>query len=207
MTFLGLARKRQLGAVAAISGAVIMLAPGAAYANGGNNTSTNTGTLNLTIAVTHATNCSDDVPGGWQCTPVAVVSAVPVYVGTRTPLAGGYLSWYGYATCEIREKSDGFNNNWGSWKSCSPSSKSSSSTRSWSWSQQAVGGQHVFQWGQEINVDTWLAQDCIEVRMRVYGSGYVQERLDATGTVLGTSPTASIWWPSSSGWNSQMICE
>lgn len=202
-----LLRMGRLGVATAVGAAVVVLAPGAAYANGGSNTSTNTGTLSLTIAVTHATNCSDDVPGGWQCTPVAVVSAVPVYVGSRTPLAGGYLSWYGYATCQIREKSDGFTGSWGSWSNCSPSAKSASSTRSWSSSQQPVGGQHVFQWGQEINIDTWGAQDCIEVRMRVYGSGYVQERLDATGTVLGTSPTATIYYPSSTGWNSEMICE
>lgn len=202
-----LLRMGRLGVATAIGAAVVVLAPGAAFANGGNNTSTSTGTLSLTIAVTHATNCSDDVPGGWQCTPVAVVSAVPVYTGSRTPLVGGYLYWYGSATCQIREKSDGFSGSWGSWKNCSPSTKSASSTRSWTSAQQPVGGQHVFQWGQEINLDTWTVQDCIEVRMRVYGSGYVRERLDATGTVLGTSPTASIYYPSSTGWNSEMICE
>jgi hypothetical protein len=207
MNVLRMARKRRIGAAAAIAGALVVLVPGTAYANGGNNTSTSTGTLSLTIAVTHATNCSDAIPGGWQCTPVAVVSAVPVYIGSRTPLVGGYLYWYGWATCQIREKSDGFDNNWTGWRSCSPSSKSASSTRSWTSTGQPVGGQHVFQWGQEINIDTWLAQDCIEVRMRVYGSGYVQERLDVTGTVLGTSPTASIYYPSSSGWNSETICE
>jgi hypothetical protein len=200
-------RTRRLGATVTIGAALAVLAPAAAYANGGNNTTTSTGPLYLTIAVTHATNCSDDVPGGWQCTPVAVVSAVPTYVGTRTPLAGGYLYWYGSATCQIREKSDGFSGSWGSWQSCSPSSKSLSGTRTWTSSQPAVGGQHVFQWGQEINLDTWTVQDCIEVRMRVYGSGYVRERLDATGTVLGTSPTASIYYPSSTGWNSELICE
>ncbi|HEV2890377.1 MAG TPA: hypothetical protein VGX28_08365 [Frankiaceae bacterium] len=204
MGFLG-GRRRGLAA-AAVAAAVVVLCPGAAYANGDTTATTSTGTLYLAINVSHSSVCDGSVPGGWQCTPVAVVTASPFYSGSRTPLSGGFISFYGWATCQIREKSDGFDNSWTSWRDCSPSSKSATGTRSWNSSQSPLGGQHVFEWGQEINVDTWLAQDCVEVRMRVYGSGYVQARLD-NGSVLGTSPTTSVYYPSSTGWDYQTVCE
>ncbi|HEV2890378.1 MAG TPA: hypothetical protein VGX28_08370 [Frankiaceae bacterium] len=194
-------------ATAAVAGAVLaVLSPSSAYANGGNTTSTCTGALCLNLAVTHATNCSSDYPGGWQCTPVAVVTASPFYAGSRTPLVGGYLYFSGDATCQLREKSDGFDNSWSAWRDCSPGYKSNWTTRSWSSTQEPVGGQFSFEFSREVNLDTWLAQDCIEVRMRVHGSGYVQERTD-TGTVLSTSTTAHVYYPSSTGWNSESICE
>lgn len=207
MAFFGSRRKRRFGTTMIVGAALVALTPSAASANGSATTTTNTGTLYLAINVSHSSVCDGSVPGGWQCTPVAVVTASPFYSGSRTPLTGGYVYFYGSATCQIREKSDGFDNNWTAWRNCSPSSRSASGSRTWSSSQSALGGQHVFEWGQEINMDTWLAQDCVEVRMRVYGQGYVRERLDTTGTVLGTSPTASVYYPSSTGWNTQSVCE
>lgn len=199
-------RSRRL-AIAVAGTAIAVLSPTAAHANGGNTTSTCTGTLCLNIAVTHATNCSDDYPGGWQCTPVAVVTATPFYAGSRTPLVGGYAYFSGSATCQLREKSDGFDNNWTSWRDCSPPVRAGSGSRTWSSTGSPTSGSFNFSFTREVNLDTWLAQDCIEVRMRVHGQGYVRERLDTTGTVLSTSPTAHVYFPSSTGWNSETICE
>lgn len=175
---------------------------GPAQATGGNNTTTcsTARTICINYSANIATSCGT-IPGGWQCTPIAVASAGAVQIPANT---GGSLTLNGWAQCEFREKSDGLNNDWTPWQSCGPFTRSGDRSTNWGVGQNPAGASVHLQWGSIINLGTPFAQDCIEVRMRVRSQG--SGRSHVAGVTLENAPFATVSFPSS-GTHTDGICE
>lgn len=195
--------------VIAVSLAAAVLAlPSTAHASpGGNNTSScsSDATICLALDVRDATICGSVAGTAWQCTVALIATAVPAH-GSRPPLTGGSFSWYASATCQVRERADGINNDWTSWRSCPQgSSKSYSNSRSWTYDQSPTGDSVQFNFGTESNGDTWLTTDCVEVRVSVYADGSAKSNTAGLLTLAETG-FISTRFPYS-GTNLDGVCE
>jgi hypothetical protein len=190
--------------VSAVAVVMALLPASAASARPAGNSSTACSSLRTICVVAAATDVSvcSDVGAAVQCTPALVATAVPAH-GTRPPLTSGRVDWSGLATCEYRKRADGFNNDWTAWTSCGPSMRSGNSSRAWTDGQNPSGGDVVLQWPTIMNYDTWLAMDCVEIRVSIATSANAYSY--TAGRLLEMTSTVSRF--PSTGLNVDGICE
>ncbi len=194
--------------VAALTVALLLLLPASAKAGGGT-TVTRCGTYRTLCLATTSTVTSVcgklpwDKGGGVNCTGVSVAAATPAQ-----PLGnyfGGSVSWSGRSECQLRERGDGFNNDWTPWRGCNPvAEKAKSDSRSWGMGGTPAGGTITFTWDPEINSDTWLVDDCIEVRVWVWT--IASARNNALGVTIDTV-NGDVLYPSYGNWRYTALCE
>jgi len=190
----------RVAALAAI--AALLLVSTAAQAGGGT-TQTRCGvTLCLATTSTVSSVCGKLPSGsGLQCTGVIVSAATPA----QAVSTGGSVTWRGWGECQVRERGDGFNNDWSPWRACpTGAAKEGSASRSWSVGNAPIGGTITLTWGQEINVNTAFVEDCIEVR------AWVWTLASASSSALGVqleTVNGDVLYPSYGYWYYTALCE